>query len=217
MGRIPHQGAGKRIAKPKGETPAPWTDEQLKRLAELHASGASGSEMANTLSSEFKVTRTRNAVIGKLHRLGLFEEDKGKQAENRIRNTARVKNPYGQRARSLGQRMKFEAKAEAPPAEGRKPGVRMTSQGYAIDGKPATAVNEDAFVCDSPSVIPLIEAGPNQCKWPASPDLNNMDCCGKPVQMGAYCAEHARKGYREPPTKGRQMRFNKKQTEWQHH
>jgi GcrA cell cycle regulator len=43
-----------------------WTPERVELLKTMHAEGASGGEMARALEI------TRNAVIGKSHRLGLF-------------------------------------------------------------------------------------------------------------------------------------------------
>ncbi|PIR86534.1 GcrA cell cycle regulator, partial [Candidatus Kaiserbacteria bacterium CG10_big_fil_rev_8_21_14_0_10_43_70] len=43
-----------------------WTDERADMLKKLWAEGLSASQIANRLGSV-----TRNAVIGKVHRLGL--------------------------------------------------------------------------------------------------------------------------------------------------
>ena len=43
-----------------------WTDERVELLKKLWADGLSASQIANELGSV-----TRNAVIGKVHRLGL--------------------------------------------------------------------------------------------------------------------------------------------------
>ncbi|HUF86830.1 MAG TPA: GcrA family cell cycle regulator, partial [Thermohalobaculum sp.] len=43
-----------------------WTDERVEKLKELWAEGVSASQIAKTLGGV-----TRNAVIGKVHRLGL--------------------------------------------------------------------------------------------------------------------------------------------------
>jgi GcrA cell cycle regulator len=44
-----------------------WTDEKVELLRKLWLEGLSASQIANTLSNGI----TRNAVIGKVHRLGL--------------------------------------------------------------------------------------------------------------------------------------------------
>lgn len=53
-------------------TDFPWTDEQVGYLRELFATDShSNSEMASMLARRFDTSLTRNAVIGKLLRLGL--------------------------------------------------------------------------------------------------------------------------------------------------
>jgi hypothetical protein len=44
----------------------PWTDDEVKLLVQLWAEGFSASETARALQTK----RSRNAIIGKLHRLG---------------------------------------------------------------------------------------------------------------------------------------------------
>jgi GcrA cell cycle regulator len=46
--------------------PSPWTDEAIEKLKQMHSEGLSGAEIANAIG-----TVTRNAVLGKIHRLGL--------------------------------------------------------------------------------------------------------------------------------------------------
>lgn len=49
----------------------PWGDNEVARLREAWAIGLSASEVALRLASEGHPKRSRNAVIGRLHRLGL--------------------------------------------------------------------------------------------------------------------------------------------------
>merc|ERR1712093_364396 len=56
-----------------GETLMAWTEERIKELKQLWSGGQSASKIAEKLGGV-----TRNAVIGKIHRLGL---------SNRVENT----------------------------------------------------------------------------------------------------------------------------------
>lgn len=47
-----------------------WPDEHIERLKALHADGLTGSEIAVELNKEFGTTYSRNAIIGKCHRIG---------------------------------------------------------------------------------------------------------------------------------------------------
>jgi hypothetical protein len=46
-----------------------WPKEAVQRALALDANGATGSEIAAVLKSELNISFSRNAVIGKLHRL----------------------------------------------------------------------------------------------------------------------------------------------------
>src|SRR5690348_13278389 len=52
--------------KPQGRRPMGWTDERVEQLKNLWTEGLSASQIARALGGV-----TRNAVIGKVHRLGL--------------------------------------------------------------------------------------------------------------------------------------------------
>jgi RNA polymerase primary sigma factor len=54
-----------------GKTLTPWTDERVERLKRLWGTGMSANEIAKKLGGT-----SRNAVIGKLSRLGLLESDR---------------------------------------------------------------------------------------------------------------------------------------------
>ena len=49
-----------------------WTDERVEKLKELWGEGMSASQIAKALGGV-----TRNAVIGKVHRLGLSNRGSG--------------------------------------------------------------------------------------------------------------------------------------------
>lgn len=59
----------------KGNRPTPWTraDGALDMLSEMWAEGLSCSVIAARINAKYKTTFTRNAIIGKAHRLGLPE------------------------------------------------------------------------------------------------------------------------------------------------
>jgi GcrA cell cycle regulator len=59
-----------------------WSDDRIEQLKSLWHEGLSASQVANTLGNV-----TRNAVLGKLHRLGLLAESAGTRPA-RPRSTA---------------------------------------------------------------------------------------------------------------------------------
>jgi GcrA cell cycle regulator len=71
---------------------SPWTEPRIKRLADLWRDGKSASEVAAALGV------TRNAVIGKVHRLGLSGDGRHAQARPAKPSTQRPSRPRAVRA-----------------------------------------------------------------------------------------------------------------------
>lgn len=65
-----------------------WTDEQVETLQRLWAQGRSASQIAGELGSV-----TRNAVIGKAHRLGLASRPSPIRTESPASRVAKHKGP----------------------------------------------------------------------------------------------------------------------------
>ncbi len=61
-----------------------WTDERIDRLKAMWAEGSTASQIAEDLGGV-----SRNAVIGKAHRLG------GRSRDNRLSARAAPRNTYG--------------------------------------------------------------------------------------------------------------------------
>jgi GcrA cell cycle regulator len=80
-----------------------WTDERVELLKKMWAEGQSASQIAKELGSV-----TRNAVIGKVHRLGLSnrvgggDAPKGKGTEDEV-DTAEVEAPRAEPVRAAPQ------------------------------------------------------------------------------------------------------------------
>jgi GcrA cell cycle regulator len=95
-----------------------WTDEKVEQLRQMWGSGKSASEIAEQLGGV-----SRNAVIGKAHRLGLS----GRPSPIKKRKSAEVKEvrPGGATILSLTERM-----CRWPIGDPKQPGFRFC-------GKPA--------------------------------------------------------------------------------
>jgi GcrA cell cycle regulator len=68
-------------------TSTPWTDDRVAAVTQLWAAGLSASQIAAQLGV------TRNAVIGKLHRLGLLGSRPRSDATRRITSRPRAPSP----------------------------------------------------------------------------------------------------------------------------
>ena len=149
-------------------TMATWTPERLEQLRNFAGSGLSSSQIA----AEIGVTR--NAVIGKLHRLGLAS---GRPAA-------------GGPARSCPPR------ASRPRHSPRREFLRlMFAQAPSIAGSAAASSSvQSAQPCS------LFDLARDKCRWPmGNPDAADFAFCGNEAAAGfPYCAGHARMAYRIP-------------------
>jgi len=149
-------------------TMATWTPERLEQLRNFAGSGLSSSQIA----AEIGVTR--NAVIGKLHRLGLAS---GRPAAG---GPARSCPPRARRPRHSPQREFLHL---------------MFAQAPSIAGNAAASSNvQSAQPCS------LFDLARDKCRWPmGNPDAADFAFCGNEAAAGfPYCAGHARMAYRIP-------------------
>jgi GcrA cell cycle regulator len=145
-----------------------WTPERLEQLRNFAGNGLSSSQIA----AEIGVTR--NAVIGKLHRLGLAP---GRPAAG---GPARSCPPRARRPRHSPQREFLRLMfAQAPSIAG---------------GAGAASSVESSQPCS------LFDLARDKCHWPmGNPDAADFAFCGNEVAAGfPYCAGHARMAYRIP-------------------
>ena len=147
---------------------SPWTPERIEQLRNCVGSGLSCSQIA----AEIGVTR--NAVIGKIHRLGL--------APGR---------PAAAPARSCPPR------ARAPAVVAATPVLRLMfaqSPSLAGDARHRTCRSTATQRCS------LTELAQGKCHWPVGdPCAADFAYCGNEAVAGlSYCAGHARMAYRVP-------------------
>lgn len=144
---------------------ATWTAERVEQLKAGVNAGLSCSQIACDIGV------SRNAVIGKLNRLGLA---RGRTAA--VRRTERASAPRPRHPAIITQRQMLRAVyAEAPP------------------------VAQEASVV-SMARCSLLELGQKTCRWPISePDAADFAFCGNTAAAGLpYCAGHVRMAYRVP-------------------
>lgn len=178
-----------------------WTDERVETLKKMWGEGQSASQIAKELGGV-----TRNAVIGKVHRLGL---------SNRGAAAAPAATKPEAKAKPAP---KAEAKPAAPakPAEP-EPAPQETPEPPAAEAKPALPVRKQIIPAGQPlppqpsaneispealakvneiekkaKKIGLMELTERTCKWPVGdPATEDFWFCGLPVQQGKpYCEAH---------------------------
>lgn len=153
-----------------------WTDEKVEQLIADNAKGLSSSIIGGRLGC------TRNAVIGKIHRLGLqyFGTDQSGQAR-RLAGKGKIKKVKA-------------ANINTPPPK------RTSTFAF---GAPPDVPAEPYVPSDEELVVPinerksLMDLEPNDCRWPiGDPQHADFHFCGREKIPGvSYCAHHARKAF----------------------
>lgn len=144
-----------------------WTDDRVAQLKKLFEAGLSASEIAVELGGV-----TRNAVIGALHRRGLFD-------------AARVK-PAGTIDRRPGRQA-------ARARQARQPRMVTVSRPIAVEQTivPPPPRNDAQIPLDQRRDLAGLDA--HCCHWPVGhPGTEGFFFCGAPVlNFGEpYCASH---------------------------
>ena len=154
-----------------------WTDERVESLKKLWLDGISASQIAKQLGGV-----TRNAVIGKVHRLGLSGRATPSQPARPVFKAPRPPRPVST-APAMPRRVAAPAPIAAAPA--------------VVAETPLPVLVEER---GSATVLTL---GAHMCKWPiGDPSTDEFTFCGKRSgDEGPYCVEHARVAYQPHQTK----------------
>jgi GcrA cell cycle regulator len=156
---------------------ATWDSNRIELMTRCFHAGLSCSQIAGEIGV------TRNAVIGKLHRLGLTRPRAGAGVQVEQRRAAELARAKPQRNwrpnRFLSvatQHVMLKAAFPEPQAP--------TGDIPILNGRGCT----------------LLELGQGQCRWPiSSPGATDFCFCGnEPVDGLSYCLGHARIAYRTP-------------------
>lgn len=173
-----------------------WTDERVEKLKRLWAEGLSASQIAAQLGGV-----SRNAVIGKVHRLSLPGRIKagGNASSNRAqkrpapaaqqRPATFAARPAQPAARTVARPMGATAVKEEIEVEVTQPRILM----------PSTSV-----VVPLAKRLALTELTERTCKWPMGDPLkDDFHFCGaESPDNSPYCKYHGRLAY-QPVTERR--------------
>jgi len=153
---------------------AGWTEDRVGALKKLWLEGQSASQIAKQLGGGV----TRNAVIGKVHRLGLS----------------------GRAAPSQPARATFRPSRPRPVQPTQAPSAPRRIE--AVQPRPA-APSVPAPMPDLPGTATVMTLGAHMCKWPiGDPSSSEFSFCGRRASEGVYCVEHARVAYQPQVKRG---------------
>lgn len=146
-----------------------WTDERVELLKRLWADGLSASQIAAELGGV-----TRNAVIGKVHRLSL--SGRAKQS-----NGPRPHRPRTPRA----------------PRAPRPMVIGNTALKLHRAPQPRRLQLAEDVVVPIPLKASILSLNENTCRWPiGDPTAEDFCFCGHvPRDQSPYCEYHARVAY----------------------
>ena len=154
---------------------AGWTEDRVGALKKLWLEGQSASQIAKQLGGGV----TRNAVIGKVHRLGLSGRATPSQPARATFRPARPRPTQPTQAPSAPRRIE------------------------AVQPRVATAASVPAPMPDLPGTATVMTLGAHMCKWPiGDPSSTEFSFCGRRASEGVYCVEHARVAYQPQVKRG---------------
>jgi GcrA cell cycle regulator len=182
-----------------------WTDERIDRLKELWSNGMTASQIADELGGV-----SRNAVIGKAHRLGL--QSRPSPVKPNEPAPAAAKPPAAEPAPPAEAETPDapEAPAAAAPVQPQAPVPQIRSigpggflrQGPGDQQSPIPPAPPRRLVPAKPSAevadkTSLLDLNEKICKWPLGhPGEPDFHFCGRPANPGfPYCVEHCGVAY----------------------
>lgn len=160
--------------------PCSWTDDQIAELKRMHADRMSARAIASEFWTKFRVSLTRSAVCGKLHRLGL-------------RRPVMLRNPSTPKlAPTRRKRRHMEIR---PTRKSSRGGVLRMIDMPVVDITIPPDFSADACT--------LLELTDTSCRWPiGDPATIEFRYCGSPqFDPHPYCLRHARIAYRPVETR----------------
>jgi GcrA cell cycle regulator len=166
-----------------------WTDERVELLRKLWSEGLSASQIAAQLGGV-----SRNAVIGKVHRLKLSSRGRATPAPARQK-----------KAMHGGGGMKPTPRAPSRPVTA---SIGATALQVQFDAEPQYHQRpvEDVVVPISRR-LKLIQLTERTCKWPNGDPLSeDFSFCGNDsLENGPYCTYHSRIAF-QPASERRRSR-----------
>ncbi|KIC43906.1 MAG: GcrA family cell cycle regulator [Ruegeria sp.] len=171
-----------------------WTDERVELLKKMWGEGQSASQIAKELGGV-----TRNAVIGKVHRLGLSNRATGAAP---AKSEPKEKPAPAPKAEAKPKPAPKTEPARPTPAPDAKPATPARRQiipaGQPLPPQPsANEISPEALakvneVEKKAKKLTLMELTEKTCKWPVGdPATEDFWFCGLPVEPGKpYCEAH---------------------------
>ncbi|PRD41029.1 GcrA cell cycle regulator [Phyllobacterium phragmitis] len=173
-----------------------WTDERVELLKKLWSEGLSASQIAAQLGGV-----SRNAVIGKVHRLKLSGRGKTSSTQTRSKKVNTTGSVRGSVHSGASQTMVRTSVTKSV-------GATALQAEYAVEAVAHTVLKPAADV-----VVPisrrlsLLQLSERTCKWPVGDPLNeDFHFCGNDSgDTSPYCTYHSKLAF-QPASERRRAR-----------
>lgn len=157
-----------------------WTDERVELLRKLWSEGLSASQIAAQLGSV-----TRNAVIGKVHRLKLSSRGRTTAAAPRQKKT------------SQGATASKTVSRSATVTRSVTTSIGATALQAQFDAEPVARYHmrpAENVVVPISRRLQLVQLSERTCKWPnGDPLMEDFSFCGNDAaETGPYCGYHSK-------------------------
>jgi GcrA cell cycle regulator len=169
----------------------PWTDEEEAILRKLWPAGQSATEISRVLRN-----RTRAAVIGRVHRLGIADRKSPEvraqpsaPAVKRDRYAGNSLNARSGKPKKVNPFDLTKSKSDSTPEQRAK----KAAAGRSIIQKASDPANDNS--------VPMVGRSFGQCAWPVGTPARAADqlACGAPIYQGiekcSYCLDHAQRAF----------------------
>jgi GcrA cell cycle regulator len=152
-----------------------WTEDRVEILTKLWADGLSASQIAKQLGGV-----TRNAVIGKVHRLGL--SGRAKPSRPATRRAAKPAAPRATAAAAATAKPRVRAKPKTPSIPKIRSATLDTPLPAPVEAKPLP----------NGEFATILTIRDHMCKWPiGDPGDDDFRFCGRKVKESEpYCAAY---------------------------
>ena len=181
-----------------------WTDDRVELLSRLWLEGKSASMIATALGGGL----TRNAVIGKVHRLGLAgrvkangapatppeaEDEQNDAGFDILVGTGGQRRPV-LRSSHAANTMPTSAVSSARMVQGN---TALALAEAAEETADRLARSTDDVVVPMSLRVTIVDLRETMCKWPlGDPSSSEFRYCGSPVNSGTpYCGHHGKLAY----------------------
>lgn len=170
-----------------------WTDERVETLKAMWSEGKSASQIAKELGGV-----TRNAVIGKVHRLGLSNRVGGVDQSDEGAGEAATEEVVEPAVEPTPVPPQTQVRPVPPREPAAPPAVRPKTPGQPQPPQPANAeISAEALanlaeVAKRARRLNLMQLTERTCKWPVGdPATDDFWFCGLPAVPGKpYCETH---------------------------